>query len=140
MPTRELPHYWTPEPVRQILAAMSAGQPWLFTLLIYRSALRQAEALDLQWRDLNFAAAAPTITATKDTSGRSSVVPAHSALVDIFWSVPKGRADARVFQFSDRTAAKWITPGIAAAGLVTLTTGTGVKGPATASASGCKAA
>ena len=65
MPTRELPHYWTPEQVRQILAAMPAGRPWLFALLLWRSALRQAEALDLQWRDLNFAAAAPTITARK---------------------------------------------------------------------------
>ena len=51
--------------VRQILAAMPAGRPWLFALLLWRSALRQAEALDLQWRDLNFAAAAPTITARK---------------------------------------------------------------------------
>ena len=33
MPTRELPHYWTPEQVRQILAVMPAGQPWLFARL-----------------------------------------------------------------------------------------------------------
>ena len=33
MPTRELPHYWTPEQVRQILAAMPAGQPWLIARL-----------------------------------------------------------------------------------------------------------
>ena len=51
MPTRELPHYWTPEQVRQILAAMPAGQPWLFALLLRRSALRRAKALDLQWLD-----------------------------------------------------------------------------------------
>ena len=50
MPTRELPHYWMPEQVRQILATMPAGQPWLFALLLWRSALRQAEALDLEWR------------------------------------------------------------------------------------------
>ena len=75
------------------------------------------------------------------------MVPAHPELVDVFWSVPRGRADNRVFQLCDRTAARWATPGIAAEGLVTLTTGTGVKGPreATASAiaapaSGCKAA
>ena len=30
MPTRELPHYWTPE---QILAVMPAVQPWLLALL-----------------------------------------------------------------------------------------------------------
>ena len=33
MPTRELPHYWMPEQVRQILATMPAGQPWLFARL-----------------------------------------------------------------------------------------------------------
>ena len=30
---RELPRYWRPEQVRQILAAMPAGQPWLIALL-----------------------------------------------------------------------------------------------------------
>ena len=33
MPTRELPHYWTPEQVQQILAVMPAGKPWLFAML-----------------------------------------------------------------------------------------------------------
>ena len=27
MPTRELPHYWTPEQVRQIVAAMPTASP-----------------------------------------------------------------------------------------------------------------
>ena len=47
MPARELPHYCTPEQVRHILAATPAVQPGLFVLLLWRSALRQAEALDL---------------------------------------------------------------------------------------------
>ena len=108
--------------------------------------MRQAEALDLQWRDLNFAAAAPTITVRKGKGGRSGVVPDHSELVDAFRSVPRGKPDERVFQFSDWTAARWITPGIAAEGLVTVATGTGAKGrEATASATaapatGCRAA
>ena len=67
--TRGLPHYWTPEQVRQILAITPAGRPWLFALLLWRSELRQAEALDPQWRDLNFAAAAPTIKSRKGTGG-----------------------------------------------------------------------
>ena len=116
MPTRGLPHYWTPEQVRQILAIVPAGRPWLFALLLWRSALRQVEALDLQWRDLNFTAAAPTIKSRKGTGGRSHVVRAHPELADAFRSVPRGRADNRVFQFSARTAASWITLGIAAAG------------------------
>ena len=75
---------------------------WLFALLLWRSALRQAEALDLQWRDLNFTAAAPTTKSRKGTGGRSRVV---WELADAFQSVPRGRADDRAFQFSARTAA-----------------------------------
>ena len=33
MTIRELPHYWTLEQVQQILAALPAGQPWLFARL-----------------------------------------------------------------------------------------------------------
>ena len=33
MPTRDLPHYWTPEQAQQILAAMPVAQPWLFPRL-----------------------------------------------------------------------------------------------------------
>ena len=47
MPPRELPHYCTPEQARHILAATPAVQPWLFVLLLWSFALRQAEALDL---------------------------------------------------------------------------------------------
>ena len=59
---------------------MPAGRPWVFPLLLWRSTLRQAEALDLQWRDPNFAAAAP-VTVRKGKGGRSRVVPAHPELV-----------------------------------------------------------
>ena len=55
MAARGLPHYWTPDQVKMILDAMPAGQPWLFALLLWRTALRQAEALNLEWRDLQFA-------------------------------------------------------------------------------------
>ena len=33
MPTRDLPHYWTPEKAQQVLAAMPAAQSWLFARL-----------------------------------------------------------------------------------------------------------
>ena len=36
MPARALPHYCTPEQVRQILAAIPAGRPWLFALLLWQ--------------------------------------------------------------------------------------------------------
>ena len=82
MPTHELPHYWTPEQIGQILAAMPAGLPWLFALLLGRSALRQAEVVDLQWRDLNFAAAAPTITVRKG----KGAAPAWSRPIRSWWT------------------------------------------------------
>ena len=44
---RRVVQYRTLEQVRQILTAMHAGRACLFTLLLRRSALRQAEALDL---------------------------------------------------------------------------------------------
>ena len=84
MTTRQLPHYWTLEQAARRL----------FALLLWRSALRQREALELQWRDLNFAGATPTITARKGKGGRSRVVPAHPELVEAFRLVPKRRPNS----------------------------------------------
>ena len=50
-------------------AARVGRRAWLFALLLWQSALRQAEALDLQWQDLNFTAAAPTTKSRKGTGG-----------------------------------------------------------------------
>ena len=84
MATRGLPHYWTPDQVKMILDAMPAGQPWLFALLLWRTALRQAEALNLEWRDLQFASTQPSVTVRNGKGGRFRVVPAHPELVDAF--------------------------------------------------------
>ena len=67
----------------------------------------------------------PTITVRAGKGSRSRLVPAHPELVDTFRSVPRSRVDDKVFQFSPRPAARWITQGIAAP----VATGTGVKGP-----------
>ena len=56
---------WTPDQVKMILDAMPAGQPWLFGLLLWWTALRQAEALNLEWWDLQFAGAQPSVTVRK---------------------------------------------------------------------------
>ena len=136
MPTRGLPHYWTADQVKIILDAMPAGQPWLFGLLLWRTALRQAEALNLEWRDLQFAGAQPSVTVRNGKGGRYRVVPAHPELVDAFRSVPHRSPGEKVFRgragnpLSPRTAARWISEGITKAGLQEVATGTGVKGPA----------
>ena len=135
MTTRQLPHYWTPEQVRRLLDAIPPGQPWLLTLLLWRTALRQAGALGLQWRDLQFAGPTPTVTVRQGKGGRYRVVPAHPELVDAFRSVRKGRLDAPVFAgrsgeaVNARTVNRWIAQAIADAGLGAVSTGTGKKGP-----------
>ena len=48
------PSLLEPEPVNLILGAVPAGQPWLFDVLLWRTALRQADARNLEWRDLQF--------------------------------------------------------------------------------------
>ena len=70
---------------------MPAGQPWLFALLLWRTALRQAEALNLEWRGLQFAGTQPSVTVRKGKGGRFRVVPAHPELVDACRSVPHRR-------------------------------------------------
>ena len=118
MATRGLPHYWTPDQVKMILDTMPAGQPWLFALLLWRSALRQAEALNLEWRDLQFAGTQPSVTVRNGKGGRFRVVPAHPELVDAFRSVPHRSLTDKVFTgrggkpLSPRSAARWIAEGL----------------------------
>ena len=101
-----------------ILDAMPAGQPWLFGLLLWRTALRQAEGLNLEWRDLRFAGAQPSVTVRNGKGGKYRVVPAHPELVDAFRSVPHRGLTDKVFTgrrgmpLSARTAARWIGDGI----------------------------
>ena len=136
MSTRGLPHYWTPDQVKMVLGALPAGQPWLFGLMLWRTALRQAEALNLEWRDLQFASTQPSVTVRNGKGGRFRVVPDHPELVDAFRSVPYRSPADKVFTgrsgkpLSPRSAARWIAEGIEKAGLQAAATGTGVKGPA----------
>ena len=91
-------------------------------------------------------AASPTIRVRDGKGGRSRVVPAHPELVEAFRSIPKGRPNHRVFLFSPRTAARWISQGIAAAAdLETVATAVSKGRAATACATavpatGCRAA
>ena len=136
MATRGLPHYWTPDQVKMILGAMPAGQPWLFGLLLWHTALRQAEGLNLEWRDLQFAGAQPSVTVRNGKGGKYRVVPAHPELVDAFRSVPHQGLTDKVFTgprskpLSAKTAARYIGDGITNAGLQATATRTGAKGPA----------
>ena len=137
MATRGLPHYWTPDQVKMILDAMPAGQPWLFALLLWRTALRLGRS-----PQPGVARSAirrhPAVRHGPERKGRSVSrgAPDHPELVDAFRSVPHRSPAEKVFTgrggkpLSPRSAARWIAEGIAKAGLQAATTGTGVKGPA----------
>ncbi|MXZ90691.1 MAG: site-specific integrase [Chloroflexi bacterium] len=57
-------------------------------MLLWRTALRQAEALNLDWRDLQFAGVQPSVTVRNGKDGKYRVVPAYTELVDTFQSGP----------------------------------------------------
>ena len=137
MATRGFPHYyWTPDQVKKILDAMPAGQPWLFGLLLWQTALRQVEALNLERRDLLFAGAQPSVSGRNGKGGKYRVVPAHPELAGAIRSVPHCGLTDQVFagrrgkRLSGRTAARWICDGITNGGIRSAATGTGAKGPA----------
>ena len=118
MSTRGLPHYWTPNQVKMIVDAMSAGQPWLLGLLLWRTELRRAEAINLEWRDLQFGGGQPSVMVRNRKGGRYRVVPAHPEMVDAFRSVPHGNPTEKVFTgrggkpLFPGTGARWISEGI----------------------------
>ena len=101
-----------------VLDALPAGKPWLFGLMLWRTALRQAEALNQEWRDLQFASTQPSVTVRNGKGGRFRVVPDHPELVDAFRSVPHRSPADKVFTgrsgkpLSPRSAARWIAEGI----------------------------
>ena len=105
MPKPVLPHYWTREQVQQLLDAMPTGKPWLLTYLLWRTALRVSEALNLEWRDLRFDGANPSVIVRSGKGGRFRVVPAHDELIRAFQSVKTGRPQRPDFQRPRRCAA-----------------------------------
>ena len=140
MPNRPHGHektspYWTPIQAKTILDGIAAGQPWLYSLLRWRNTLRQAEALNLEWRDLQFAGPQPSVTFRNGKGGKYHVVQARPELVDAFRSVPHRCPADMIFTgrggkpLSSRTAARWIAQGLAKAGLQAAATRNGVNGP-----------
>ena len=131
----KLPHYWTPEQVNVILDALAPGRDYLLGLTLWRTGLRRAEALALQWRDLRFDTDRPHVIVRSGKGAKPRVVPAHHAIVDAFRSWPQGKPSDWVFpgrggkQLSPSTADRIIARGIRGAGLDQFATGTGRKRP-----------
>ena len=127
---KPLPHYWTPAQVGQIIAAIAPGPHKLFALTLWRTGLRCAEALALEWRDIRLGDE-PMVTVRRGKGGKARQVPIHPELRTALEMVRHGRPTERVFNFSLRTADRLVKDAIREAGLTAAATGTGGRGPST---------
>ena len=127
---KPLPHYWTPAQVGQIIAAIDPGPHKLFALVLWRTGLRCAEALSLEWRDIRLGDE-PMVTVRRGKGGKARQVPIHPELRTALEMVRHGRPAERVFDFSLRTADRLVKTAIGEAGLTETATGTGGRGPST---------
>ena len=127
---RPLPHYWTPEQVQKIIDAIAPGPRKLFALLLWRTGLRCAEGLALEWRDIRLGEG-PMVTVRRGKGAKARQVPIHPELRRALELVPHGRPTERIFKFSARTADRVVKKAINEAGLTAVATGTGGRDPST---------
>ena len=124
-----IPHYWTPEQVRRLLDALATQelrQARTASLIMWRTGLRIAEVLDLEWRDIDTVGATLLVRESKTDRGRT--VPLHPELTQMFSNWPSRRVPRdKVVCLSYRTALRHIRAGIEAADLDQESPGTGIQ-------------
>ena len=125
-----LPHYWTPGQIGLIIAAIPPGPHKLVALTLWRTGLRCAEALALEWRDIRLGDE-PMVTVRNGKGGKARQVPIHPELRRALELVRHGRPAERVFSFSLRTADRLVKDAIAGAGVAEAATGTGDRDAST---------
>lgn len=86
----KLPHYWTPSQVQRIIGAIPPGPQKLFALTLWRTGLRCAEALALEWRDIRLGDDA-MVTVRQGKGGKARQVPIHPELRRALELVRHGR-------------------------------------------------
>ena len=127
----DVPHYWTADQVGRLLDALAdhkRHQARVLALIMWRTGLRVSEALELEWRDLNYRAEPPTLIVRQSKSGRPRTVPLHDELAQLFanWPVKHSPRD-KVVGLTMRTALRHIGDGIRWAGLDEESPGTGKR-------------
>ena len=73
-------HYWTSDQVSRLLDALashSRHQPRTAPLIMWRSGLRTSKVLNLEWRDLDYLGAPPTLLVRRSKTRRALVVRLH---------------------------------------------------------------
>ena len=127
----DVPHYFTADQVQRLLDALASHnrhQARTAALIIWRTGLRISEALDLEWRDLDYRGDPPTLIVRQSKSGKARTVPLHGELVALFtnWPTSYGSRD-RVVPLTMRTALRHIGDGIRWVNLDEESPGTGKR-------------
>ena len=131
--TMDVPHYWTAEQVQRLLDALAAAnrhQARTATLIMWRTGLRVSEALELEWRDLDYAGDVPTVLVRRSKTRKARTVRMHPELVQLFTNWPANRTPRdKVLALSMRTALRHIADAVVATGLEDESPGTGKRRP-----------
>ena len=129
--TMDIPHYWTAAQVQRLLDALASHnrhRSRTAALIMWRTGLRVSEALELEWRDLDYLSDPATLLVRRSKSRRARTVRLHPELVGLFTNWPSNRSPRdKVVTLSMRTALRHIGDGIEWAGLDQESPGTGKR-------------
>ena len=125
----DVPHYWTAEQVRRLLDALEGSnrdRARIAALIMWRAGLRISEALELEWRHVDYSRENPSVIVNSFKTGRVRRVPLHPELVELFksWPAEPSPGDP-VVGLPMRTALRHIGDGFRSAGLDAESPGTG---------------
>ena len=127
------PHYWTAEQVQRLLDALATGnrhQERTAALIMWRTGLRVSEALELEWRDVDYAGDVPTVLVQRSKTRKARTVRMHPELVQLFANWPASRSPrSKVLALSMRTALRHIADAVVQTGLEDESPGTGKRCP-----------
>ena len=87
----DVAHYWTVDQVGRLLGVLAVHnrlQARALALIMWRTGLRIPEALELEWRDLDYRSEVPTLLVRKSKSGKPRTVPLHDEMVQLFTNWP----------------------------------------------------
>ena len=117
----DVPHYWTADQVQRLLDALAAAnrhQARTAALIMWRSGLRVSEALELEWRDLDYVGDVPTVLVRRSKTRKARTVRMHPELVQLFTNWPASRSPRdKVLALSMRTALRHIADAVVSSGL-----------------------
>ena len=127
----DVPHYWTADQIQRFLDALAAHnchQARTAALVMWRADLRVSEALELEWRDLDYAGEPATLLVWRSMTRRARTVRLQPEPAQLFTNWPANRSPRdRVVALSMRTALRHIGDGIEWAGLGEESPGTGSR-------------